>query len=41
MIFGDLNDAASEISKRIAQYPTHRIRADLGCEPGVYYRNGV
>ena len=41
MIFGDLNDPASDISSRIAQLPTHRIRADLGCEPGVYYRDGV
>lgn len=41
MIFGDLNDPASEISKRVAQFPTFRIRADLGCEPGVYYRAGA
>ena len=39
MLFGDLNDPSSEISKRVATYRTTRIRADLGCDPGVYYRN--
>jgi molybdopterin-containing oxidoreductase family iron-sulfur binding subunit len=39
MLFGDLNDPRSEIAKRVATYRTTRIRADLGCEPGVYYRN--
>jgi molybdopterin-containing oxidoreductase family iron-sulfur binding subunit len=39
MLFGDLNDPQSEIAKRVATYRTTRIRADLGCEPGVYYRN--
>lgn len=39
MLFGDLNDPESEISKRIAQYPTTQIRADLGTDPGVRYRN--
>jgi molybdopterin-containing oxidoreductase family iron-sulfur binding subunit len=39
MLFGDLNDPQSEISKRVATYRTTRLRADLGCEPGVYYRN--
>jgi molybdopterin-containing oxidoreductase family iron-sulfur binding subunit len=39
MLFGDLNDPASEISKRIAAIRAARIRADLGCEPGVYYAN--
>jgi tetrathionate reductase subunit B len=41
MIFGDLNDPTSEIAKRLAEFPTYRIRADLGCDPGVYYRGGV
>jgi molybdopterin-containing oxidoreductase family iron-sulfur binding subunit len=41
MIFGDLNDPSSDISKRVAQFSTFRIRADLGCEPGVYYRAGA
>jgi molybdopterin-containing oxidoreductase family iron-sulfur binding subunit len=39
MVFGDLNDPDSEISKRIAQYPTQQIRADLGTDPGVRYEN--
>ena len=39
MLFGDLNDSASEISKRVATIRTTRIRADLGCESGVYYSN--
>ncbi|MBU2582023.1 MAG: 4Fe-4S dicluster domain-containing protein [Alphaproteobacteria bacterium] len=39
MIFGDLNDPASEISQRIAQFPTHQIRADLRLDTGVRYQN--
>ena len=39
MIFGDLNDANSEIAKRVATYRTTRVRADLGTDPGVYYQN--
>jgi molybdopterin-containing oxidoreductase family iron-sulfur binding subunit len=39
MLFGDLNDPSSEIARRIATYRTTRIRADLGTEPGVHYRN--
>jgi tetrathionate reductase subunit B len=39
MLFGDLNDPASEISKRVAEYRTTRIRADLGTDTGVLYRN--
>ncbi len=39
MLFGDLNDPGSEISKRVAAYPTRQIRADLGLDPGVRYRN--
>ena len=39
MIFGDLNDPNSEIAKRVAQYPTSQIRADLGVDPGVRYQN--
>lgn len=38
MLFGDLNDAESEISKRIAQVATRQIRADLGLDPGVRYQ---
>ncbi len=39
LLFGDLRDPQSEISKRVATYVTTRIRADLGVEPGVRYRN--
>jgi tetrathionate reductase subunit B len=38
MVFGDLNDAKSEIAQRVAQYPTTRIRADLKLNPGVRYQ---
>jgi tetrathionate reductase subunit B len=39
MLFGDLKDLDSEISKRVATYATQQIRADLGLNPGVRYRN--
>jgi molybdopterin-containing oxidoreductase family iron-sulfur binding subunit len=39
MLFGDLNDPDSEISQRVATYATQQIRADLGLNPGVRYRN--
>jgi molybdopterin-containing oxidoreductase family iron-sulfur binding subunit len=39
MMFGDLNDPGSEIARRVAAYPTQRIRADLGTAPAVRYRN--
>ena len=39
MLFGDLADPDSEISKRVATYATRQIRADLGLDPGVRYRN--
>lgn len=38
MYFGDLNDANSEISKRLKQYGGKQIRADLGLNPGVRYQ---
>jgi molybdopterin-containing oxidoreductase family iron-sulfur binding subunit len=38
MMFGDLNDPDSEISKRVAKYATQQIRADLGLDPAVRYR---
>jgi len=38
MVFGDLNDPKSEISKRLASYPSMAIRADLGLDPGVRYQ---
>jgi len=39
MLFGDLNDPDSEISQRVAKYASQQIRADLGLDPGVRYRN--
>jgi tetrathionate reductase subunit B len=39
MLFGDLNDPTSEISKRIAKYATRQIRGDLGTDPGIRYQN--
>jgi molybdopterin-containing oxidoreductase family iron-sulfur binding subunit len=38
MVFGDLNDPDSEISQRLAAYPSAQIRADLGLDPGVRYQ---
>ncbi len=38
MVFGDLNDPDSDISKRLAGYPATRIRGDLGLDPGVRYQ---
>ena len=37
LLFGDLNDRQSEISKRLAQYGATQIRADLGLNTGVRY----
>lgn len=37
MVFGDLNDPESEISKLIANNAVQQIRADLGLKPKVYY----
>jgi molybdopterin-containing oxidoreductase family iron-sulfur binding subunit len=37
MLFGDLKDPNSEISKKVAELTVTRIRADLGVEPGVLY----
>jgi molybdopterin-containing oxidoreductase family iron-sulfur binding subunit len=39
MLFGDLRDPKSPISRRIARYATRRIRPDLKTDPGVRYRN--
>ncbi len=38
LLFGDLNDPESTLSKRLAEYPSAQIRADLGTDPGVRYR---
>nr|CRH05011.1 Periplasmic 4Fe-4S ferredoxin DsrO [Candidatus Magnetococcus massalia] len=39
MVFGDLNDPDSEISKRVQSAKTQTIRADLGLKPHVFYEN--
>ena len=39
MLFGDIADPTSEISRTIATYATMQIRGDLGVDPGVRYRN--
>ena len=38
IMFGDLNDPDSNISKELSKHVTTRLRADLGLEPGVHYR---
>jgi molybdopterin-containing oxidoreductase family iron-sulfur binding subunit len=37
MLFGDLHDPTSEISRRLAEVQATRVRADLGLDPGVSY----
>jgi tetrathionate reductase subunit B len=37
MVFGDLNDPASEIARRARESATQAVRADLGLDPGVRY----
>lgn len=39
MVFGDLNDPASEISQALKSYPSTALREDLGVNPGVRYSN--
>ncbi len=38
ILFGDLNDANSEISKRVSTFATKQVRADLGLNTGVRYQ---
>ena len=38
MVFGDLNDPGSEISKRLARYATRQLREDLQLGTGVRYQ---
>jgi len=38
MVFGDLNDPSSDISRQLKQYSTRQIRADLELNTGVRYR---
>ena len=37
ILFGDLNDPGSEISLRLASYPSRQIREDLNLNTGVRY----
>lgn len=39
ILFGDLKDPGSEISKRLATEATRPIRADLSLNTGVRYQN--
>jgi len=38
MIFGDLNDSSSELSRELKKHSTKAIREDLGLNPGIRYR---
>ena len=38
IMFGDLNNPDSEISRAVSAHVTRRIREDLGVEPGVHYK---
>jgi len=39
ILFGDLKDPDSEISRRLAAQPSRQIRADLNLNTGVRYQN--
>ncbi len=39
LIFGDLNDSDSRLSRELAKYPSRQLRADLHLNQGVRYRN--
>ena len=38
MIFGDMNDSSSELSKELERQSSQQIRADLQLNTGVRYR---
>lgn len=38
ILFGDLNDANSEIAKKISTVASAQVRADLQLNPGVRYQ---
>ena len=39
MVFGDLNDAAGELARRLRTEPSVALRADLALNPGVRYQH--
>jgi molybdopterin-containing oxidoreductase family iron-sulfur binding subunit len=39
IVFGDLKDPNSELSRQLKQYPSRQVRADLELNTGVRYRN--
>ena len=39
MIFGDLNDESSDISRKMQASPSRQVREDLGLNTGVRYQN--
>ncbi|MDX1513119.1 MAG: 4Fe-4S dicluster domain-containing protein [Gammaproteobacteria bacterium] len=39
ILFGDLNDPQSDVARAMAAGPGHQLRADLGLNTGVRYRN--
>jgi tetrathionate reductase subunit B len=41
IVFGDLNDPQSEISKRVAAVSSTQLRADLRTDPGIRYTGGL
>ena len=38
MVFGDLNEGAGELSRRLRQEPSSQLRADLALNTGVRYQ---
>ena len=39
MIFGDLNDETSRLSRTVRKVATMQVRGDLGTDPAIRYRN--
>jgi molybdopterin-containing oxidoreductase family iron-sulfur binding subunit len=39
MVFGDLNDADSQIAKTMRDSASRQVREDLGLNTGVRYQN--
>jgi molybdopterin-containing oxidoreductase family iron-sulfur binding subunit len=37
LVFGDLNDSSSDVSRLVADNVVHALREDLGTKPKVYY----